>query len=766
MAKRKAKKAASGAPAATHGSAAPGARRPSPGLIAVIAIAVAYVVIAFSIRFTQDDAYISLRYARHLVEGQGLVFNPGERVEGYTNFAWTLLLALAMKLGAPPVPAGQWLGMLFGAGCVLVAARFARALEGRWGAASVGAAAFTGLNLAFALWSTGGLETALFAFLVISGLERGLAPAVGAGGRRAAPLILALAALTRPEGAYVFALFFAVRALDTWRGGPCAHERGRAGLLRDAALFGGPLVPYAAWKLWYFGDLLPNPFYAKTGTTAAYLRRGVTYAIDFIRSYAIYGAAPVVAGFSAAWGGRRSVEARLLAVWLGWAAYVVLVGGDVLYLHRFWLHFLPVGAVLLARGASWIGERLLVPSTASRPRPAATAGATLLVVAVLVGAGVVVNRKATLERRTQETGFVENMRQSGEWLKENFAPGSTIAITTIGAISYYSDLRVIDMLGLTDHEVAHHPKMIPGITDTWREIQYNAESVLRRRPDAILFSTGIRPSSAAEKALFFYAWFHRSYYQYYYRAKPYRQSIQSCFRLRPDAAPFDPAFVESKGVEWIDAYSEAHLMKGKVRDDRRAAEMFHHCMEISPREFRWPREWWAVTLYDVGDTTASVPLLREIVGEDPYAEVACGRLADHDMRTRNVEEARRLFEAMRQVDPDDNLPWAGLAEIYRVSGDWDEAYRYAKEAVRLWDTNPLHLFLLGSLAAYHGEYDLATWSFQRALQTGPDRQTADDARAGLRIVDALRAGKIRPEELKPPPPTGAGAGPPKAAALR
>src|SRR5512144_1358529 len=40
-----------------------------------------------------DDAYISFRYVRNFVEGRGLVFNAGERVEGYTNFLWVLELA-------------------------------------------------------------------------------------------------------------------------------------------------------------------------------------------------------------------------------------------------------------------------------------------------------------------------------------------------------------------------------------------------------------------------------------------------------------------------------------------------------------------------------------------------------------------------------------------------------------------------------------------------------------------------------------------------
>src|SRR5262245_52276707 len=63
--------------------------------------------------YTSDDAYISYRYASNLADGVGLVWNPGEHVEGYSNFAWTALLAAADKLGADIVDAGRWLGFLF-----------------------------------------------------------------------------------------------------------------------------------------------------------------------------------------------------------------------------------------------------------------------------------------------------------------------------------------------------------------------------------------------------------------------------------------------------------------------------------------------------------------------------------------------------------------------------------------------------------------------------------------------------------------------------
>src|SRR5215208_1233784 len=52
--------------------------------------------------FVIDDAFISFRYAANLAHGHGLVFNPGERVEGYTDFLWTVLIAAFMKVGIDP----------------------------------------------------------------------------------------------------------------------------------------------------------------------------------------------------------------------------------------------------------------------------------------------------------------------------------------------------------------------------------------------------------------------------------------------------------------------------------------------------------------------------------------------------------------------------------------------------------------------------------------------------------------------------------------
>ncbi len=86
---------------------------------ALFAIAVAVYVfnLARYRTYLLDDTFIGLRYARNLVEGHGLVFNPGERVEGYSNFLYVLVAALFLGLGIDPVVGLKCLGVTASLSC-------------------------------------------------------------------------------------------------------------------------------------------------------------------------------------------------------------------------------------------------------------------------------------------------------------------------------------------------------------------------------------------------------------------------------------------------------------------------------------------------------------------------------------------------------------------------------------------------------------------------------------------------------------------------
>src|SRR5262245_63366246 len=96
-------------------------RKERLALVIALAALAAQVV---ALDYVVDDAFISMRYARNLVDGHGLVYNlDGERVEGYTNLLWTLLLAAAMACRLDPVLVAKVLGLAAGAAVLVLTDR-------------------------------------------------------------------------------------------------------------------------------------------------------------------------------------------------------------------------------------------------------------------------------------------------------------------------------------------------------------------------------------------------------------------------------------------------------------------------------------------------------------------------------------------------------------------------------------------------------------------------------------------------------------------
>src|SRR4051812_17012174 len=136
------------------------ARERSPGrtVWVEVGVVVAAMVVAYLLRFVIDDAYISFRYARNLDAGRGLTFNPGEHVEGYTNYLWTLLLAGAFRVGLSPEGFSYVLSVASTGVAALATIRIGRVLSGTSNVA-IWAAVLLCTNAAFITFGTSGLET-------------------------------------------------------------------------------------------------------------------------------------------------------------------------------------------------------------------------------------------------------------------------------------------------------------------------------------------------------------------------------------------------------------------------------------------------------------------------------------------------------------------------------------------------------------------------------------------------------------------------------
>lgn len=403
-----------------------------------------------------DDAFISYRYAQNLVAGDGLVFNVGEAVEGYSNFLWTLLLAAAQLLGVSPEQSSVALGLLSYAAILGVlgwgSARAAG--DGAW--LPVGALCYAGV-LHGRIFATSGLETSLFTALLTGG-ALALVEARGQRGYALAGLLAALGLLTRPEGG-LLVLVGAGAAL--WAG-----RRAGAAFLGPVALLIGP---WLLWKLSFYGDLLPNTWYAK-GDAPARWADGLRYLGLFARTWPMVPVGLIAGVVLAARGGSRPsadpgwAGARgpliALAIVVPYLVYVARLGGDFMFA-RFVLPVTPLLLFCLERALA------LLPRPASQ-RVIGLAAALSTALAppppeIGLGEDGEPSRYfgITEERNWYPPFWEREARRQGEVLREELAdlPYKSAYFGTQAMLVYYSEApySIEPHVGLTDRAVAHRP---------------------------------------------------------------------------------------------------------------------------------------------------------------------------------------------------------------------------------------------------------------------------------------------------------------------
>jgi hypothetical protein len=417
--------------------------------------------------FPSDDAFISFRYARHLADGLGPVWNAGERVEGYTNFAWVVLLAAGMRLGLDPVVLANVLGAASGA--LLLVALFRFTARGRSSSSPVPWLLVLVLvsNRSFVAWCTGGLETMLFALLVFLGFARVVTPPrAGQRDELLGALAFSAAALTRPEGVLFGALAGLVVALDVLRG-----QRAKRALpafaLPCVLLVGAHLL----WRHAYYGAWLPNTFYAKV--PGAWVAQGWRYLTYFHDTYRIGWFVPLA--LIALAGARRRTAAVFLGVLLVYVGYLLYVGGDLFEL-RFWVHVFPLLYVVLVEGLAALAG--LGRGRGPDPRLLATLAAVALLVTTWLGFERVPGNEYGLQTVPGIAQYTHERMEQGLFLRAQIEAGRlprelVLGLGGAGAVPYYTGWTTVDRRGLNDAYVAHLPLAERGFVGHERDAPYD-----------------------------------------------------------------------------------------------------------------------------------------------------------------------------------------------------------------------------------------------------------------------------------------------------
>lgn len=539
------------------------------------------------INFIQDDAYITLRYVDNFINGNGLVFNKGERVEGFTNFLWLVLLSITsiiakiISLQIELSFVTQLFSLLSGVTLLVFSFYFTqRFLKEKFEQknnfekitilfASLIPPLLISFSSPFLYWGVSGMESTLFTLLALISVYRYLF-----NYKKKPDLVFVsvsvLNTMLRPEGLLIFFLITSHSIIvNKMKSITVDWESNRKLFVnrKEIILYVIPVLVLLIFRLIYYGYPLPNTFYAKTGFNLEHFDRGLDYVIDGIINQFLYGILLFVPLFNLRKGNlRKETFFFYFFVWI-YLMLIVLIGGDVLPIDRFLLPTLPLVLIF-----STVTIYHVIKNPISPIVKTVLLFALMFVFSFAVVYSYVQNYDLMGIKRSYEIGLVHKMKVYAEWIKKKQTESDKkimVALSTIGAFSFYSGVKVIDIVGLTDEYIAHNPKEIPGIDEElpvlWKERRYNAEYVLQQNPDYIIFPAGAKPTAFAECAIFVQPEFYKNYYCQLFYSEELKQMLP-IFTKRTEPLQISPIECDTKFVKpYIEANNLFIEMNSKKR---------------------------------------------------------------------------------------------------------------------------------------------------------------------------------------------------------
>jgi arabinofuranosyltransferase len=442
----------------------------------VYALLLALIVVFLNRSFYHDDAYITLRYARNHAAGLGIVWNPGEYIQGYTSILHLILISFLGKLGIEMVWASRLVGLIAYAGLVTVVACFVTPLKSEYRASLWHLPVIlVATSAPILVWTLGGLEGLLFSLLVAGGALLFLAATTSLSTYwlyAASGVCFGLSFLTRPDGIVFIAvscgylLWLALR-----------HKARVSHLIAFLAAAVFVALPYLMWQMHRYGGIVPNTFYAKVGTPLwLRLRAGGTYAL----TYAVHPpfllllviVCLVFAFLKRSW--NSAVTYLVLSVGAYITFVVIIAGGDHMQSFRLMLPIIPLMSMTLA---------LVLPSVIGLTRSMTI---NRITVSILILSSFQVLDCELIPRR-DDAAFVGTI--VGKYIADAWPAGSLVALNTAGSTPYYAGAhRYIDMLGLNDATIAR--RKIERIELVWQRVPGHLKGdgnyVLSRHPDFII----------------------------------------------------------------------------------------------------------------------------------------------------------------------------------------------------------------------------------------------------------------------------------------
>ena len=405
-----------------------------------------------------DDAMVGMRYARNLVHGFGLVFNPGgERVEGLTNPLWIFYMAF-LHLFPLPIEKISVLVQITGLALVCLTLVLVRQIARKiWNSEEIalGAVFLTAFYLPLNLWSLQGMEvgalTAILTYCILRQLESWQHERVDV----LSLLLLVFSTLLRLD---MVVPFFAILifSIYTIRGN---YKRVLARSIPALVIF----VGIQFWLRYaYYGELLPNTYYLKVAGIPLSTRIGIgayTLLMFTWKSNWILFLLPLLMMY-------RHRDKRQF--FLGWVfvfqmLYSVYVGGDSWESRGGSNRFISIAMPEFFLLLSWSIYKLCRKFELRR----STVFALLIFLSSLIlnsTYGPVALLESAMIAPPAHMEDNRDMVKRAMIIREITTPQAKVAVTWAGTLPYFADRYIVDILGKNDKYIAHLPMRLPNTT--------------------------------------------------------------------------------------------------------------------------------------------------------------------------------------------------------------------------------------------------------------------------------------------------------------
>lgn len=449
--------------------------------------------------FLRDDAMISMRFARNWADGLGLVWNPGERVEGYSNFLWTVFLGF---LHLFKMPDSQTSILVLISSLAITYFTFYVIVR------ICGLFNVSKLNISFLLtacilnenlfsWTFSGFEVAILILLFLLTIYNILKDLMSNESNPIAYVLMGLIILVRADG---FITVFILCLLNFI----FSNHKKRVFILSLI-----PFLFFAAneiFRVVYYGDYLPNTAYLKTSGWREKYVSGFFYAAKFIWNYLPFILSSAIAVILI-----KDKRLKLLSLFIvAYSCYIMYAGGDVFEGFRFFMIILPLMFLLTAicfryfiksnkyMVACWILFILLMPT--------------------------IFNQDVNI--KLKETS-IDNIK-IGLMIMKNTPEHAKVADFFAGTGFYFSHRYGVDFLGKCDKYIAHLPPSSNGKMPGHNKFAFDY-SFNKYKPDYVvaMFKYPADTVQMEKKAMGDFAFVGQLFFNKNFRTYYYPNSISS-----------------------------------------------------------------------------------------------------------------------------------------------------------------------------------------------------------------------------------------------